>query len=63
MTRYLRVLNILLPMGTAARILTFLLPLCFNAAVGFLGVIMNLRFPRLNWTNEAAAVKQEWRHF
>ena len=52
------VLNILLPMGTAARILTFLLPLCFNAAVGFLGVIMNLRFPRLDWTNEAAAVKQ-----
>ena len=52
------VLNILLPMGAAARVLTFLLPLCFNGAVGFLGVIMNLRFPKLEWTNEAAVVKQ-----
>ncbi|MGI6006184.1 MAG: putative ABC transporter permease subunit [Ruminococcus sp.] len=52
------VLNIILPMDWLSRILVFLLPLCFNLAVGFLGVIVNLRFPKLEWSNETAAVKQ-----
>lgn len=51
-------LNLILPMDWLSRILTFLLPLCFNAAIAFLGVIMNLRFPKLEWSNETAAVKQ-----
>ncbi|MGI6011778.1 MAG: putative ABC transporter permease subunit [Ruminococcus sp.] len=52
------VLNILLPMDWLSRILTFVLPLSFNVTVGFLGIIMNLRFPKLEWNNETAAVKQ-----
>lgn len=51
-------LNILLPMDILSRIMIFLLPFCFNVTIGFLGIILNLRFPKLDWVNETVAVKQ-----
>ncbi len=52
------ILNVLLPMDILSRLMIFVLPFCFNVAVGFLGIILNLRFPKLDWVNETAAVKQ-----
>ncbi|MCH1978174.1 hypothetical protein MCG44_00185 [Lawsonibacter sp. OA9] len=51
-------LNVLLPMDILSRIMIFLLPFCFNVTIGFLGIVLNLRFPKLDWVNETAAVKQ-----
>lgn len=36
----------------------FLLPLVFNLFAALFGLIINLRFPKLNWTNEVQPVKQ-----
>ncbi len=36
----------------------FLLPISFNVVVALFGLIMNLRFPRFDWINEAQPVKQ-----
>ena len=40
------------------RILIIIIPLTANIFNGILGVRINARFPKFNWTNEAQAVKQ-----
>ena len=42
----------------ATVVLVFLLPALLTLVMAFLGVAVNLRFPKLGWTNEIEAVKQ-----
>lgn len=39
-------------------IVMLLIPCVFSALTGVLGVIINLKYPKFNWVNESAAVKQ-----
>lgn len=46
------------PMKTATRIMAYLLPLAYSLFSSLLGLTVNLLMPKLDWTNEAAVVKQ-----
>ena len=46
------------PMDFVSRIMVFLLPVAANVFQAFLGVIANLKYPKFDWINEAAAVKR-----
>ncbi|MBQ7455150.1 MAG: hypothetical protein IJS53_01795 [Clostridia bacterium] len=53
------VLNIMtLPMTGVQRVLMIAAPLALVAFTAFLGVTMNLRFPRFDYLNETAVIKQ-----
>lgn len=49
---------IVLPMSVTMAVATLLLPQLFNLLIGQIGLAINLKMPNLNWSNEAAAVKQ-----
>ncbi|MBQ8953472.1 MAG: hypothetical protein IJ048_05105 [Clostridia bacterium] len=44
--------------GALMYVVSLLLPLSFAVMMSLLGVAANVRFPRLDWTSEAVAVKQ-----
>ena len=46
------------PMDFVSRIMMVLLPVAANVFQAFLGVITNLKYPKFDWINEAAAVKR-----
>jgi len=46
------------PMNTLMAVISLLLPLSCAVMLSFLGVALNVRFPRMDWTSEAVAVKQ-----
>ena len=45
-------------MSVTMAVATLLLPQLFNLLIGQIGLAINLKMPNLNWSNEAAAVKQ-----
>lgn len=47
-----------LPMGTLDIVLIFLVPLLITFTMALLGVVVNLRWPRFDYTNETMVVKQ-----
>ncbi len=47
-----------LPMGTLDIVLIFLVPLLITVTMALLGVVVNLRWPRFDYTNETMVVKQ-----
>jgi len=47
-----------LPMSPAEKLMMFLLPLVLTLFMALLGVIVNLRWPRFDYTNETAVIKQ-----
>jgi len=49
---------IFLPSSLLDKIMIILLPQALNAFIAFLGVSINLQFPKFDWVNETAAVKQ-----
>ncbi|MBQ9300503.1 MAG: hypothetical protein IJ214_08325 [Clostridia bacterium] len=49
---------IALPMGTVDMLLLFLVPLLLTVCMALLGVVVNLRWPRFDYTNEAMVIKQ-----
>ena len=52
------VLNILLKPSPVTAVLTLILPCVFIFLCGELGLLLNLKMPKLDWTNEAVTVKQ-----
>lgn len=52
------VLALVLPMSAAETVLLFALPLALVAFMAFLGVTVNLRWPRFDYTNETYVIKQ-----
>lgn len=52
------VITAVFPISVLGVIATFLEPLAMCAFVGVLGVAINARFPRFDWTDETVAVKQ-----
>ena len=51
-------LALVLPMSAAETVLLFALPLALVAFMAFLGVTVNLRWPRFDYTNETYVIKQ-----
>lgn len=51
-------LQLNIKMSIAARILMIIIPLTANVFNAIMGVRINARFPKFNWTNEAQAIKQ-----
>lgn len=51
-------LQITFKLPVADRILVILVPQLANIFNAFMGVRLNVRFPKLDWTNEAQAIKQ-----
>lgn len=51
-------LNFTVPMNIYERIGAVVLPVLFQAFNAYFGLIVNLRYPKLDWINEAYAVKQ-----
>lgn len=51
-------LQLALPMDAATRVVLYVLPLVYCVFTSVLGLLINLRMPKLEWTNEAAVVKQ-----
>jgi len=49
---------IILPMSLPQAALTLLMPLAITLMLAFLGVVMNLTFPRFDWINPIQPVKQ-----
>lgn len=52
------ILGIVLNLTPVQWIAAFMLPIIFNYMLAVLGIIINLKFPLLNWTNETVVVKQ-----
>jgi ABC-2 type transport system permease protein len=47
-----------IPLNPFQIAMTYLIPLLYCFLIAIVGLIMNLRFPMLNWTSETAVVKQ-----
>lgn len=56
-------LGVLLKLHAVDFALTLLLPLAASAFAALLGLVLNLRFPKLNWRNEAEPIKQSMSPF
>jgi ABC-2 type transport system permease protein len=52
------VFDILLHPDPLAAVCMFLLPLSVNALTAYIGVVVNLKFPRMDWISDVQAVKQ-----
>ncbi|HZJ77793.1 MAG TPA: hypothetical protein VFD52_03210 [Clostridia bacterium] len=50
--------SVFLSLSVAETLLVFLLPCAFTVFTAFVGVFINLRFPKFDWINETVAVKQ-----
>ncbi len=51
-------LSTVIPGGIIMKLMYFLLPTAMNLFCAFIGVVMNIKFAKLDWINEAVAVKQ-----
>lgn len=56
-------LAVILKLDLISFLLTLALPLAASAFAAFLGLALNLRFPKLSWRNEAEPVKQSMSTF
>lgn len=51
-------LQLALPMDAGYRVILYVLPLVYCVFTSVVGLLINLRMPKLEWNNEAAVVKQ-----
>ncbi|MCR5310292.1 MAG: hypothetical protein K6E32_02595 [Lachnospiraceae bacterium] len=52
------VLNIFLPLNPIQRVMAVVLPVTLQVFNAYFGLAVNLKYPKLDWVNEAYAVKQ-----
>ena len=52
------VCNVIFDLSLISRIFLYLLPIAVTVFTAFLGVAINLKFPKFDWVNETVAVKQ-----
>lgn len=52
------IMSFALKLSLAESVLMIIVPCLFTVFAGISGVLINLKYPKFNWTNEAAAVKQ-----
>ena len=50
-------------MNIAMRAILVVLPLVYAALMAEIGLLINLKFPKFNWTNEAVVIKQSMSAF
>ena len=52
------IMTVVLKLSLLESIMVFVLPTCYTLFIGIMGIIINLKYPNLEWTSEVVVIKQ-----